>query len=237
MKVFASTLLLLIMAGCSSDDVSEVLSADSSAASDHYYKKQDIQAPENPANPQDYTGQIYFGLLEEYYKLDPTDLTLQQVISQGEALAFLNPDFLSLDGIESYEPVTVSDILPYQVIEGQDIRLHLAAGYGPAAREIYAMLNDELTQLKAKDATYQEVHEVIVETEANIISAQDISMPERTAMLVTTSVMRNALHHDGKRRRRDRDWEWMTGHVVATANASLESIPEAIIISFATDVY
>lgn len=237
MKVFASTLLLLIMAGCSSDDGSIVLSAENAITSEPYHKKNGAQSPANASNTYDYAGEIYFALLEEFYKLDHSAMTLQQVIVQGEALAFQNLAFQSLDGLETYEPIAAEAISPYQAIDGQAVSHHLSAGYSPKAKAIYSQLDNQLTLLKAKDAPYQEAHTALVEAEAIIAAEQDLSNEERSAMLTTASILRYALSHDGKRRRRDRDWEWMTGHVVATANASLQSVPEAIIVSFATDVY
>lgn len=236
MKIIASTLFMLILAGCSPEDISENPSNNAIDATSHNYKKQGANVPTNPANPYDYTGTIYYQLIDEYYADNPSSSDLQQVISQVDTLAFQNAEFLELPDLSAYEDVSPADIHPYLNI-GQDIRQHLAPEYGVAAKELYAALCNELTSLKGADATYQEAYGAIVLAEQIIISSHSLNPQEREAMLTTLSILRNAYYHDGKKRRRDRDWEWMTGHVVATANAALDSKPQAIIVSLASDIY
>ena len=231
MKVLASTLLLLVLAGCSSEDTSVEPSAVSGLS-----KKNGTAFPGNANNPNDYAGIIYSDLLDDYYGLDAGTLTLQQVIEHGEALAFLNPGFLGLADIAAYDPVTVAQITPY-LDKGQELESLLSPSFSLAARNIFTTLGDQLTQIKLVNGTYQEAYNIIIQTEAEILAEPDISIGERSAMLTTTSILRYALHHDGKRKRRDRDWEWMTTHLAATTNAALESKPQAMMMSFATDVY
>ncbi len=231
MKVFASALLLLVLAGCSNENVSVEPSAVSGLS-----KKNGTTLPGNPNNPNDYAGVIYSDLLDDYYGLNAGALTLQQVIDHGEALAFLNPGFLGLADIAAYDPVTAAQITPY-LTKGQALESMLSPLFSLAARNMFITLSDQLTQLKLENGTYQEAYNIIFQTEAAIIAEPDISAGERSAILTTTSILRYALHHDGKRKRRDRDWEWMTTHLAATANAALESKPQAMMMSFATDVY
>ena len=233
MKVFTSLTLLLILSGCSPDGIAP---AQQELSPDLLHKNA-IALLANPSNPEDFIGTIYAELLQEYELLNTKPATLPLLIQQGETLAWANADFLALEDLSAYDPISVADVQAYQNINTADLRSHLSAGYSTAAKDLYVALAAELTAVKANDGTYQEACEAIIATEALIIAAPDLTATERHAMLMASSIMRNAIYDDGRKRKRDRDWEWMTGHYVATANGALESSPQALLLSFVTDLY
>jgi len=233
MKLFTSTFLLVILAGCSPEDTI----SDASGNDENAYKKKMALSAGNPSNNYDYTGVLYLELLESHYKSTQPALTLQQLIGHGEALASVNPGFLALDDFMAYQPISVADVMPYLTADGQDIENFLTDSFGPVAVTFIEEITTQLSLLKAADASYAQVHASMIEIEASITARQGLPDDERAALLITTSILRYALYHDGKRKRRDRDWEWMTGHIAATANAALDSKPQAILMSFSIDVY
>lgn len=142
-----------------------------------------------------------------------------------------------LEGTPSYESPSVLEIQAYTAVYGQNIEGYLSDNYSPAAKEYYGEITEELGKLKANNATYDEVYDFLVSREGTVVANAAIPDDESSAILMTTSLLRYGLYHDKKRKRRDRDWDWMTGNIAATANAALESEAEAIVVSFATDVY
>ncbi|WP_330441505.1 hypothetical protein [Flavobacterium sp. C4GT6] len=234
MKVFTSLTLLLILAGCSPDGIAPAQQELSASGLSH---KNAIALPANPSNPEDFIGTLYAELLQEYELLNTKPATLPLLIQQGETLAWANADFLAMEDLSAYDPISVADVQAYQNIDAADLRSHLSAGYSTVAKDLYVALAAELTAVKANDGTYQEACEAIMETEGLIIAAPNLMATERNAMLMAASIMRNAVYDDGRKRKRDRDWEWMTGHYAATANGALESSPQALLLSFVTDLY
>jgi hypothetical protein len=144
--------------------------------------------------------------------------------------------FLTLLENEPYIPITAEEIYPYFDVEG-DIAVLLDQRYGPKALEIYQSVTNTLGTLLQADAPYGEIHTALIAIEDLAIDAKELPEAERAAILTTIPIVRNALSKGGKPRRRDRDWEWMIGNIAATANAALNSRPQAIMACFATDVY
>jgi len=234
MKTLASICILsVILTGCSPEGALIEPVADSPA----FNAKKSSGLPINPDNSKDYTGAIYYRLLDAYYALPPTPRTLQQIISTGESLAFDDPGFVALSDYNFYQSLSVSDVEPYIFSEDQDIESLLSESYSPKARNLYTELTFELSKLKNEEATYEEATEYLIGFENSISQHPEVSDDEASAILVTTSMLRHAMYHDKKRKRRDRDWDWMTTSVAATANAALESEAQAITVFFATDVY
>lgn len=234
MKVFASISLVLLLASCSPDGIAPALQELSASGLSH---KNANALPANPSNPEDFIGTLYAELLQEYELLNTKPATLPLLIQQGETLAWANADFLALEDLAVYDPIGVADVQAYQNIDTADLRSHFSSGYSTVAKDLYVALAAELTAVKANDGTYQEACEAIMATEALIIAAPNLTATERHAMLMAASIMRNAVYDDGRKRKRDRDWEWMTGHYAATANGALESSPQALLLSFVTDIY
>jgi hypothetical protein len=232
MKAITSSIILLfLLAGCSPEDTLSEIQTNEQAA----YLKKAAASPENPANPYDHMGSIYSNLVDSYYSIPEQNLTLEQVISQGQTLVMQDKAFLTLLQNEPYVPITAEEIYPYLDVEG-DIAVLLDQRYGPKAVEIYQSVTNTLGPLLHADAPYGEIHAALIPIE-DAINAEELPEAERAAILTTTSILRNALSKGGKPRRRDRDWEWMIGNIAATANAALDSRPQAIMACFATDVY
>lgn len=233
MKAITSSIVLLsLMAACSPEDtVSDMTTIEQAA-----YNKQGTVSKSNPANPYDHIGSIYSNLLDSYYAIPHQNLTLEQVISGGEALLMQDQAFLTLLKNEPYVPVTAEEIQPYLDVEG-NISALLDQRYGLEAVEIYQSVTNILEPLLEADAPYAEIRAALISIEDLAIEAEELPEDERAALLTTTSIVRNALSKGGKPRRRDRDWEWMIGNIAATANAALDSRPRAIMVCFATDVY
>lgn len=233
MKAITSSIILLsLLAACSPEDTVSEMQTNEQAA----YLKKAAASPENPANPFDHIGSIYSTLLDSYYAIPEQNLTLEQVISQGQTILMQDKAFLTLLQNEPYVPITAEEIYPYLDVEG-DISVLLDQRYGPKAVEIYQSMTIALGTLLQADAPYGEIHAALIPIEDLAIEAEELPEAERAAILTTTSIVRNALSKGGKPRRRDRDWEWMIGNIAATANAALDSRPQAIMACFATDVY
>jgi len=234
MKTFASICLLsLIVTGCSPDAaLTEPIATSASA-----YGKKASAGPSNAANDKDYTGIIYYRILDAYYALPPDSRTLEDIISTGESLAFQDAGFLALTDLPLYQPLSVPDLEPYTTAQVQDIKILLSEEYGSRARNVFETITLELASLKNSDASYDEVYSYLVGVEQEVIEDALIPEVQASAILVTSSLLRYGMHHDKKRKRRDRDWDWMTTSIAATANAALESDAQAIVVSFATDVY
>lgn len=232
MKAITSSIILLsLLAACSPEDTVSEMQTNEQAA---YLKK--AASTENPTNPNDHIGSIYGTLLASYYAIPEQDLTLEQVISQGQTLLMQDKAFLTLLENEPYVPITAEEVYPYFDVEG-DIAVLLDQRYGPKAVEIYQSATNTLGTLLQADVPYGEIHTALIPIEDLAIDAKELPEAERVAILTTISIVRNALSKGGKPRRRDRDWEWMIGNIAATANAALDSRPQAIMACFATDVY
>lgn len=233
MKAITSSIILLsLLAACSPEDTVSEIQTNEKAA----YVKKAVVSPENPANPYDHMGSIYSNLVDSYYAIPEQNLTLQQVISQGQTLLMQDKAFLTLLENEPYVPITAEEIYPYLNVEG-DIAALLDQRYGSKALEIYQSVTNTLGPLLQADAPYGEIHAALIPIEDLAINAEELPEAERAAILTTISIVRNALSKGGKPRRRDRDWEWMIGNIAASANAALDSRPQAIMACFATDVY
>lgn len=236
MKIFASICLLsLVITGCSHDSV--LIEPETERATGSSYAKKSLAIPANPANEKDYAGLIYNRILDAYYALPASSRNLQQIITTGEQLAFSDSGFLGLNGVSSYESISVPDIEAYTSLYGPAIEGYLSESYSLAAREIYCEITEQLGILKANKATYDDVYAYLVALEGEVLDNTAIPDDEASAILTTSSILRYGMYHEKKRKRRDRDWDWMTGNIAATANAALASEAEAIIASFATDVY
>lgn len=233
MKVFASTLVLFLLAACSTEE----LSMKDPAAAGTYNKKTRAQEPFNPANPHDHVGAVYGEILDAHYQLPAAQLNHQQLIEQGETLSFLNSGFLSLPGNVPYVPLEAADVQTYLDVTTATLEAALSTAYSTNAIGYLSEIAASLRDLKASDAPYQDAYTSLVAIEAAISSDGQLISREREALLATASIVRIALHNDKKRKRRDRDWEWMTSNIAATAAAAMESQQQAIIMSFATDVY
>lgn len=236
MKIFASVCLLsLILTGCSPDAITAEGEMETSKGKS--YAKKSLAFPGNPSNEKDYAGLIYERILDAYYALPANSRSLQQIITIGEQLAFADSAFITLEGMPSYQSPTASELEAYTNLYGQDIEAYLSDNYSIAAQEAYGEITEELGKLKGSGANYDEVYAFFIAFENQVLADPAIPEDESSAILVTTSLLRYGLYHDKKRKRRDRDWDWMTGNIAATANAALESEAEAIMTSFATDVY
>lgn len=234
MKALASTLILLtLLAGCSP----ESSSVEENTSLEVISHKKSAAIPANLSNPMDSAGKVYIRLLDAYYETSPDmdDLTL--IIDRGESIAFSDDGFLNLPDVSAYNPISISDLEPYLDVQGSDIRNLLSSAYSTTGKNYLKTLTLQLTQLKALDLTYDQAYISIVALESIIAKDITIQQFEADALLTTTSVLRYALYHDKKRKRRDRDWDWMTGNIAATANAAIESQPQALLASFATDIY
>lgn len=234
MKVFTSITLVVLLASCSPDGIAPAVQEFSTSGLSY---KNGAGLPANPSNPEDFIGTLYAELLQDYELLNTKPATLPLLIQQGETLAWSNAEFLALEDLSAYDPISVADVQVYQHIEGEDLYSLFSSGYSTAAKDLYMTLADALAAVKANDGTYLEACEAIVAVEALIIAAPNLTATERHAMLATASIMRNAVYEDGRKRKRDRDWEWMTGHYAATANGAMVSSPQALLLSFVTDMY
>ena len=224
--------LIYLLAACSPENNDATQSPKPSA----FTMKDGVTIPNNPYNSYDFVGATYTELLDGYYSTTANPTSLQQVILEGESLALQNAGFLALMNSEGYSPITVSQVQPYFQTVG-DVTDLLSTGYGGKSREIFTDISLSLASLKQSGANYQEVYNELAGIEAITMNNAEIPNAERAGILTTTSILRNALYHDTKRKRRDRDWEWMIGNIAATANAALESKADALLIAFATDVY
>lgn len=233
MKVFASTLFLFLLAGCSPEELSMKDSADTS----NHYRKMRTQEPFNPANANDHVGVVYGELLDAYYLLPPANLNLQQIIDQGEVLSALNSGFLSLSGHLPYDPLDVQDVQPYLMVDEDAFEDVLSPLYSETAVTYLYGISTSLASLKNSNLPYKDVYSYLVSIESAISADPQLTIQERDALLTTASIVRHSLHNDKKRKRRDRDWEWMTSNFAATANAAMDSQQQAVMMSFATDVY
>lgn len=234
MKALTSIFIfMIVLTGCSSEDSIPQAPASHPVS---FYKKAGGE-PANPGNGKDAGGSVYMDLLDAYYATPPADNTLQGIIAFGEAVAFAHPLYGSLPGAQDYQPISPADIVPYLNVDDQDIKTLLCEGYAPQAKAFLEAMTTELARLKAAGAPYGEAYSYLIAFETEVAEAKSISLNEADAILTTTSILRYGMYHDKKRRRRDRDWDWMTGNIAATANAALESQPQAILTSFATDVY
>jgi len=229
MKSLTSILILLLITGCATDD----LPPDTTAPATAFAKKANSSAA--AANPFDFTGPVYQELLDTYYQLPDTTGNLTLVIARAEAIGMQNKAFRSMLDDAGYRHLAPLDIAPY--LNGGTTDELLTNQYSSHARGILSDMAAELDQMKAKDLPYQDVAAFFRISDGDILADPQLTAAERDAMLATTAIITNALDHDRKRRRRDRDWEWMTTHFAATANAAMESVPQAIMMSLVTDVY
>ncbi len=222
------------MVGCSPDGIAPAQQELSVSGLSY---KNSAGLPANPSNPDDFMGTLYAELLQEYDLLNTKPATLPLLIQQGETLALANADFLALEDLLAYDPISVADVQAYQHIEWEELQSILSSGYSTAVKDLYITLANAVAAVKANEGTYQEACEAIITVEALIAANSNLTASERHAMFVTASIMRNAVYEDGRKRKRDRDWEWMTGHYAATANGALESSPQTLLLSFVTDIY
>jgi hypothetical protein len=235
MKTITSSIfLMLLLASCSSDD--EIVN-EPVGHNKQIFKKSAAVEADNPANAYDGTGQIYRSLLDQYYAVAPGAQNIEDIISAAEGIAFMDSNFLELQEIEGYTPLSASVVVPYLSAASQDIAVLLDPRYGAKAVEAFENLVLELELLQQNDASLNDVYNAIRAIESSIMAESTITENERSAFLCSTSILRNALYHQGKRKRRDRDWEWMVGNIAATANYALKSQPEAITMGITTDVY
>ena len=233
MKAITSSIILLfLLAGCSPEDTLSEIHANEQSA----YLKKGAASPSHPANPFDHIGSIYSNLAASYYAIPHHNVTLELVISEGEALLMQDKAFLALLKNEAYTPITAEEIYSYIEVES-DLSALLDDRYGPKALEIYDSITITLGPLLQADAPYSDIRAALILIEDLALASEELPQAEREAILTTSSIMRNALSKGGKPRRRDRDWEWMIGNIAATANAALDSKPQAIMACFATDVY
>ena len=231
MKALTSILALFILAGCSIDEGPQPTATDGNTV---HLKKSGIEGAvfQNPYAP---AGVLYQEILDAYYVLPADNKDVQEMIARIETIALSNPGFLSLSGASAYSPLTPSDLVPYE----QDGSLGdlLSDSYSDHAKDILTTIAAQLESMKAQDLPYQNVEAYFNSLDNSISADTLLSEKDKTALFTTTALVCNALDNDRKRKRRDRDWEWMTTHLAATANASLESVPEAIMLSLATDIY
>ncbi|MFP9097765.1 hypothetical protein ACLI09_01820 [Flavobacterium sp. RHBU_24] len=230
MKLITSLFVFSILAGCSTDDPQPA----TATYKNDFYKKTG-NSVNATGNTYAQAGVVYQEMLDAYFLLPDIPGNLQQVIGRAENIAFLNPGFITLDSASPYQPLEASDFTPY--LQGGTIEGLLSQGYSNQAREILIAMASELEQMKAQNLPFQDVAAFFKESDGNIASDLSLAASEKNAMLATTAIICNALDNDRKRKRRDRDWEWMTTHYAATANAALESVPQAMIMSFVIDVY
>jgi hypothetical protein len=230
MKALTSILVMFTIVGCSTDE----LQPDPTIEDTQFYKKSGLRTTD-PKNPHAHVGVIYQDMLNAYYLLPDNAFNLQHVIDRAEAIALLNPDFVNLNDDAAYVSLSSDDIAPY-LTDGALTEL-LTEEYSTHAVGILTEIASQLDILKAQNLPFQDVEAYFKEVDAAIVDDTTLEIEEQEALLITTSLICNAMDNDRKRKRRDRDWEWMTTHLAATANAALESVPQAIMMSLVTDVY
>lgn len=230
MKALTSMLAVFTLAGCSTD----ALQPEATIAETPFYKISVVDTT-GYKNPYSNVGLLYQDMLDAYYLLPDDAPDLVQAIKRVEAVAFLNPDFVTLLNDAPYVPIGPDAITPY-LTDGALIGL-LSPEYSAHAARLLAAIAAQLDLLKAQDQPFQAVEAYFKDADAAIANDTVLATAEREALLTATAIVYNALDNDRKRKRRDRDWEWMTTHLAATANGALESVPQAIMLSIVTDVY
>jgi len=230
MKALTSILVMLTIAGCSTDELQPEMALEETQV----YKKAGFRNTDTK-DPHANVGLTYQNMLNAYYMLPGNASGLAQVIDRAESVAFLNPDFVRLNNDFAYVPISPDDVIPY--LGDGALNELLSEEYSLHATGLLTEIAAQLDLLKAQNLPFQDVEAYFKIVDAGIINDTTLEVEERDALLTTTSIVCNALDNDRKRKRRDRDWEWMTTHLAATANAALESVPQAIMMSFITDVY
>lgn len=228
MKIIASTSIMLILAGCSPEQLpNDAVQAYNLPHKGAGYSQKKAAIPMN-------CGLTYNELLDGYYGSPLNAPTLTEILAIAHELAYSDSGFLLLSGSADYQNVSPDNVQPYTL--PKSLESLLSTGYSPASRALLLDMAAQISSLKEKDVPYQRVNAYLASVNDSTV-LNELSDTERKALLITTSLLQSAYAHDGRRRRRDRDWRWMTGHFAATANAALESAPQAIITAFAADVY
>ena len=230
MKALTSILVMFIVAGCSND----AFQPEPITNNDDLYKKSGKNG-KNRSNPHAQAGAVYQELLNEYYLLPKGSGDMGMVIARIDSIAAQNTEFALLNSASPYSPLSTADVAPY--LNGGELSELLSQDYSAHAADILMDVAVALEDMKAQDLPYQDVESYFRNLDSNIQDDPLLPDEEKEALFTTTTIICNALDNDRKRKRRDRDWEWMTTHLAGTANAAMESIPQAIMMSLAIDVY
>ncbi len=193
--------------------------------------------PENPANEYDIAGDLNNTLTEAWLAKDVPVGDVVTVLSEVEALANLNSDFLDLKPTGYVSP-TVKQI-EYILADEEQSALDIISNssLSPKARFGLATFIDSLMAFRASLAEYEVIHKYIVGYEDSIINDATLLPNDKRIILTTTSVSRHAIYFAKKKKRpRDRDWEISWGNIVAPTEGSEDSMANAVIMSVVTGI-
>ncbi|WP_116788696.1 hypothetical protein [Flavobacterium psychrotrophum] len=188
--------------------------------------------PENPANPYDSTGKVYYQLLLEM-NYGSAWSNIHDVVSAVESHALLNDEFKILAG-KSYFAISQGQ---EEFIAGVDSNVVLGnPQLSVVAREHLRFL---FSKFSAPDYTQQEFDlfcNSLKGFEHNVLLDVKLNSYDKKVVLTTATIARYAAARD-KGKGKDKDWRLSTNNIVAAAVGAMESEAKAVTMAMAEGIY
>ncbi|MFD2907949.1 hypothetical protein ACFSX9_04300 [Flavobacterium ardleyense] len=187
--------------------------------------------PENSLNPNDYVGQVYSELFDDYYDGSATIFTLDSVSKRVTFLANENPNFISFSGFPYL--FSSKDKAAYLLADGSTAATVASSLETIEAKQQLNTFISSLLPLYATEETYGVLHSFIVSFESDVLTSQHIGVSDKKIILTTTSIIRYAVYKSKKRPKKNTDPEWdlMVWAIIGGVEGRTESIEDAVVLS------
>jgi hypothetical protein len=187
--------------------------------------------PGNSANPYDGAGRAYGEILDNYLDGNYNDTTVGQVYNRIIHVAAANGEFSRLQG-SPYIPQDITGISSIISAENSLQEILNGSGLSPAAQASLSGFVDDL--LLHKDTPFEDTYEFITGYEAGILANKVFTADDKRVLLTTASVERYAA--DGRKRRKDHDWELLVTGIAGTIEGAATDAPSAVITSLTVGI-
>lgn len=197
-----------------------------------------ISFPNNSENPYDYVGDVYIALFDTYFESNFSSGTFSEVIERVSVIASNESAFMSIVNHDYFNISTarLTSILSHPTTCVSDV---VNARFSSVdARSKHTTFITTLLSLYGCGADELALYGFIVAYEHQIVEDPILSAGDKTKILISTAIMRQAAVRPKKKPKKntDPDWDLMVGNVVGAVDGSAEGVGEAITWALAVGI-
>lgn len=229
MKKFITPVLsLCFLISCSSDDT--VVSTASSDYERPNFVVKNITGVSNVDNGYDYVGKFHAEVLQDYLINYDTEITLSGIISDVDAVAINNTDYLNIAAPYNYLSFNhvkwVLDNMQYpeNIID--------AAALSVNGKNMVEDFVDKLDDFETMD--YTDVYAEIIGYEAMVQASGSLNIQDKKIILIVTAIARYSINADYPKKR---SWGSTKSGIIAALGAvgPADAVTLSVAVNMATD--
>lgn len=238
MKNFLLGLVIvnLLMVSCTADPIFTAENIDDAISGEKSKQKtarlMQNQTPENSANIYDFAGKIHNEILDVYLAGNYQHCTIAQISQQIELIAAQNNNLTYLN---AWTNLPANAILIQEIINDPQTKLDQtianAAMTAAAKNSLSGFMNDmPLWQ----NLSCQEIYDFIIAYESTVIVNSIFTGEDKRIILTASSIVRYSTYYDLQRK--DKEWDYSTGHRVGAISGAVDNFAEAIFRSLVAGI-